>query len=73
MSLKNYDFATIMNAPYLEVNHPPLKKQTNREFRSTDDTPFMTQINLFSFEFNNLPKGGLFVFSTDQTCVAGCP
>lgn len=72
MSLKNYDFATIMNAPYLEVNHPPSKKKQT-EFRSTYDTPFMTQINLFSFEFNNLPKGGLFVFSTDQTCVAGCP
>lgn len=70
MSLKNYDFATIMNAPYLEVNHPPSKKKQT-EFRSTYDTPFM--INLFSFEFNNLPKGGLFVFSTDQTCVAGCP
>lgn len=72
MSLKNYHFATIMNAPYLEVNHPPSKKKQT-EFRSTYDTPFMTQINLFSFEFNNLPKGGLFVFSTDQTCVAGCP
>lgn len=72
MSLKNYDFAMIMNAPYLEVNHPPSKKKQT-EFRSTYDTPFMTQINLFSFEFNNLPKGGLFVFSTDQTCVAGCP
>lgn len=72
MSLKNYDFATIMNAPYLEVNHPPSIKNP-KEFRSTNDTPFMTQINLFSFEFNNLPKGGLFVFSTDQTCVAACP
>lgn len=72
MSLKNYDFATIMNTPYLEVNHPPSKKNQT-EFRSTYDTPFMTQINLFSFEFNNLPKGGLFVFSTDQTCVAACP
>lgn len=71
MALKNYDFATIKNAPYLEVT-TPLQK-TPREFRSTDDTPFMTQINLFSFEFNNLPKGGLFVFSTDQTCVAACP
>lgn len=55
MSLKNYDFATIMNAPYLEVNHPPSKKKQT-EFRSTYDTPFMTQINLFSLEFNNLPK-----------------
>lgn len=72
MSLKIYDFATIMNKPYLEVNYTPLKKKP-REFRSTDDTPYMTQINLFSFEFNNLPKGGLFVFSTDQTCVAACP
>lgn len=26
MALKNYDFATIKNAPYLEVNHPPPKK-----------------------------------------------
>lgn len=57
MALKNYDFATIKNAPYLDVNHSPAKKKKPREFRSTDDTPFMTQINLFSFEFNNLPKG----------------
>lgn len=72
MSLKNYDFATIMNTP-CGRKPPPSKKKKPREFRSTDDTPFMTQINLFSFEFNNLPKGGLSVFSTDQTCVAACP